>query len=189
MNNQKNPTTPPQKETAYTVNEKIRALNVQLITLDGQNVGVVSREDALRFAREVGLDLVLISESGKDGVPVARVMDLGKTLYERKKKQSDAKKHQKVIQIKEIKMRPKIGEHDFQTKIKQMIEFLEEGKRVKITLAFRGRENATKDDLGIELFNRIIESLNNQGFADNVVQEKDESLGKFWSRIYYLKKV
>jgi len=176
------------KESSYTINEKIRVAELQLITHDGQNVGIVSRDDALRFAREVGLDLVLIADSGKDGVPIARVMDFGKILYEKKKKQNEAKKNQKVIQIKEIKMRPKIGIHDFQTKLKQMIEFLEEGKRVKITLAFRGRENVTKEDLGTELFSKIFESLSDQGFASAIMQEKDESAGKFWSRIYYLKK-
>lgn len=187
MNTIKN--VPAGKEVSYTINEKIRALELQLITHEGQNVGVVSREDALRFAREVGLDLVLIAEAGKDGVPIARVMDLGKTLYEKKKKQHEAKKSQKVIQVKEIKMRPKIGPHDFNTKLKQMIEFLEDGKRVKVTLAFRGRENITKDDLGNELFNRVFESLCDQGFpANTIVQEKDESAGKFWSRIYYFKK-
>lgn len=180
---------PAGKEVAYTINEKIRALELQLITHDGQNVGVVSREDALRFAKEVGLDLVLIADAGKDGVPIARVMDLGKILYEKKKKQNEAKKNQKVIQIKEIKMRPKIGLHDFQTKLKQMIEFLEEGKRVKVTLAFRGRENVTKDELGSELFNRVFDSLCDQGMTSSTIaQEKDESTGKFWSRIYYLKK-
>lgn len=188
MSNVKN-VQPVGKEVSYLINEKIRALELQLITHEGQNVGVVSREDALRFAREVGLDLVLISESGKDGFPVARVMDLGKIMYEKKKKQHEAKKNQKTIQIKEIKIRPKIGTHDFQTKLKQMIEFLEEGKRVKVTLAFRGRENVAKDDLGSDLFKRIFDSLSEQGFENNIAQEKDESAGKFWSRIYFLKKV
>lgn len=173
----------------YTVNEKIRAPQVQLITHEGENVGVVSREDALRLSKEVGLDLVLLSDQGKEGVPVAKIMDLGKTMYERKKKQGDAKKHQKTIQIKEIKVRPKIGDHDFQTKFKQMVEFLKEGKRVKITLSFRGRENASKEERGGELFQRIFNSLSEIGLADNLVQEKDDIAGKLWSRMYYLKKV
>jgi len=95
--------TPAGKEVSYTINEKIRALELQLITHDGQNVGVVSREDALRFAREVGLDLVLISDTGKDGVPIARVMDLGKIVYEKKKKQNETKKNQKIIKKKRNK--------------------------------------------------------------------------------------
>ena len=177
------------KESMYTVNEKIRAPQVQLITHEGENVGVVSREDALRLSKEVGLDLVLLSDQGKEGVPVAKIMDLGKTMYERKKKQGDAKKHQKTIQIKEIKVRPKIGDHDFQTKFKQMVEFLKEGKRVKITLSFRGRENASKEERGGELFQRIFNSLSEIGLADNLVQEKDDIAGKLWSRMYYLKKV
>ena len=82
--------------------------------------------------------MVLIAEEGREGVPVAKVMDFGKALYEKKKKQHEAKKHQKVIQIKEIKIAPKIGEHDFQTKMRQAMEFLKEGKRVKITCSSRG---------------------------------------------------
>ena len=106
-----------------------------------------------------GLDLVIIADEGREGVPVAKIMDFGKSLYEKKKKQHDAKKHQKVIQIKEIKMGPKIGEHDFQTKMRQAIDFLKEGKRVKITFFFKGRENATKLERGTELYNKIDKSF------------------------------
>ena len=85
----------------------------------------------------------MIVESGKEGVPVVKIMDFGKALYEKKKKQHEAKKHQKLIQVKEVKISPKIGEHDFQTKMRQAMDFLNEGKRLKITLFFKGRENAT----------------------------------------------
>ena len=139
------------------------------------------------MAEDAGLDLVMLSESGKDGVPVVKIMDFGKALYEKKKKQTEAKKHQKVIQVKEIKIRPKIGEHDYQTKIKQAIQFLKEGKRLKITLFFKGRENVAKDERGYELFDKINKSFDEHGLAKNLVQEKDTKLGQYWSRIYYLK--
>lgn len=186
-NNTKN-AVPQPKETVYIANDKIKASRVQLITHTGQNIGVVTREEAQQMAFEAHLDLVLISE-GQDGVPIAKIMDLGKSLYERKKKQKDAKKNQKIIQIKEIKLRPKIGEHDYLTKLKQMIQFLKEGKRVKITLSFRGRENASKEERGGELFQKIFYSLQKEGFADNLVQEKDEISPKAWSRMYYLKNI
>ncbi len=175
------------KENAPLINQQIRAENVQLITQDGENIGTISRNQALRQAEEAGLDLVLIAQSGKDGIPVVKIMDFGKVLYEKKKKTLEAKKHQKVIQIKEIKMSPKIGEHDYQTKIKQAVQFLTTGKRVKITLSFRGREIATKDARGTELFTKIEKSFEEHDLAQNLVQEQDSKMGKMWSRIYYLK--
>ena len=99
------------KDNSPLVNEKIRADRIQLITHDGQNLGLVSRGEALRAAEVAGLDLVVITEEGPDGYPIAKVMDFGKALYAKKKKQTEAKKHQKVIQVKEVKIRPKIGEH------------------------------------------------------------------------------
>ncbi len=170
-----------------TINEKIRAEELQLITQDGENIGIVPRLQALRMAREAGLDLVLIAERGKDNVPVAKIMDLGKVLYEKKKKLAESKKHQKVIEVKEVKMRPKIGEHDYETKIRQISQFLSAGKKVKITLSFKGRENVQKDERGAEFFDKVQQTLQNGGFGDSLLQEKDMKLGKFWSRIYYLK--
>lgn len=175
------------KENVPLINQQIRAESVQLITQDGENIGTISRSQALRQAEEAGLDLVLIAQSGKDGIPVVKIMDFGKVLYEKKKKTIEAKKHQKVIQIKEIKMSPKIGEHDYQTKIKQAVQFLTSGKRVKITLSFRGREMATKDARGSELFAKIEKSFQEQDWSDNLMQEQDSKMGKMWSRIYYLK--
>ena len=175
------------RENAPLINQQIRAESVQLITQDGENIGNISRAQALRQAEEAGLDLVLIAQSGKDGIPVVKIMDFGKVLYEKKKKTLEAKKHQKVIQIKEIKMSPKIGEHDYQTKIKQAVQFLTTGKRVKITLSFRGREIATKEARGSELFSKIEKSFEENDWASNLVQEQDSKMGKMWSRIYYLK--
>ncbi|HSC24839.1 MAG TPA: translation initiation factor IF-3 [Candidatus Babeliales bacterium] len=175
------------KENVPLINQQIRAENVQLITQDGENIGIIGRNQALRQAEEAGLDLVLIAATGKDGIPVVKIMDFGKILYEKKKKTIEAKKHQKVIQIKEIKMNPKIGEHDYQTKIKQTVQFLTSGKRVKITLSFKGREMATKDIRGSELFAKIQKSFEEYEWAHNLVQEQDSKMGKMWSRIYYLK--
>lgn len=175
------------KENAPLINQQIRAENVQLITQDGENIGTISRNQALRQAEEAGLDLVMIAQSGKDGIPVVKIMDFGKVLYEKKKKSLEAKKHQKIIQVKELQMSPKIGEHDYQTKIKQAIQFLTSGKRIKITLSFKGREIATKEARGTELFSKIEKSFEEQGWTNNLMQEQDSKMGKQWSRIYYLK--
>ncbi len=176
----------PNKEQLPLVNEKIRALKVQLITHEGQNVGVVSRDQALRQAEDAQLDLVMITEHGGEGVPVVKIMDLGKALYEKKKKAAEAKRHQKIIQVKEIKVRPKIDNHDFETKMKHAAQFLDTGKRVKMTLWFRGRENAMKEVIGPQLFDRIETALR-AAFEEKLVGEKDSRMGQTWSRFYYLK--
>lgn len=173
-----------QRDDGALINERIRFPRVQLITHDGQNVGIVTREEALQFADAVGLDLVVLNDTGD--IPICKVMDYGKVLYERKKKQSEAKKKQKVIQVKEVKLRPKIGEHDYETKIKQAVQFLEDGKRVKVTLVFRGRENVDKEVRGNEFFDRIEKSFEEHG-VKNLVFEKDAPMGQFWSRIFYIK--
>jgi len=176
------------REKLPLINEKIRADQLQLIGSEGENVGVVSRREALQRAQDESLDLVLIAESGQEGVPVVKIMDFGKVLYDKKKKKAEAKKHQKVIQVKEVKIRPTIGIHDYQTKLKQAIQFLESGKRVKFTLFFKGREQANKDERGSEIFDKIENTLKEHGYtSDNMVQEKDMQAGRLWSRIYYLK--
>ena len=175
------------KELGPFINEKIRAPRLQLIAEDGRNLGTITRFDALKLAQEAGLDLVMISEEGRDGVPIAKIMDFGKSLYEKKKKHHEAKKHQKVIQVKEIKMSPKIGEHDFQTKMRQAVDFLKEGKRVKITLIFKGRENITKVERGNELFDKIQKSYEGFDILKNLGQEQETKMGSMWSRIYFLK--
>ncbi len=174
------------KKNVSPINEYITFPRLQLITNDGRNLGVVSRKDALQLASLEGLDLVLLSEQGGDGVPVVKIMDYGKVLYAKKKKLSEAKKHQKVIQVKEIKLRPKIGEHDFETKMRQAITFLEEGKHVKVTMAFRGREIANKEERGSQIFQKIdaFFSTNNLHHVDH---DKDAKMGQLWSRIYFMK--
>ncbi len=175
------------RESLPLVNEKIAAPRVQLILSDGSNIGVVPKMEALQQASAANLDLVMIAESGGEGVPVVKVMDFGKALYEKKKKASEAKKHQKVIQVKEIKIRPKIGMNDFTTKMKHAFQFLADGKRVKITLWFRGRENAMKAEHSARLFGMVEEAFEKEGLDKDLVREKDTKMGQTWSRIYYLK--
>lgn len=168
------------------INERIRFDKLQVISHDGRNLGIVSRDEALREARAAELDLVLLAESGSEGVPLAKIMDFGKALYAKKKQQAEAKKSQKVIQVKEVKMRPKIGEHDFMTKIHQAIDFLKEGKHVKFTLAFKGREAAMREERGAEIFKKIDEMFEEAGLT-KIMAEKDAKAGQLWSRIYLLK--
>jgi translation initiation factor IF-3 len=169
------------------MNEKIRYDKMQVISHDGKNLGVVSRDEALRLARYAGLDLVLLAERGGEGVPVAKVMDFGKELYAKKKQLADAKKKQKVIEIKELRLRPKIGEHDYETKIQQGIQFLKEGKHLRITLMFKGREAAMREEKGQEMFDKIHSSFEQHGLT-KLTQEKDAKAPQSWSRVYYLKK-
>lgn len=179
-----------QKSTGSTnqlINEKIHFTKVQVISNDGQNLGAMDKNEALRLARQADLDLVLISDHGNEGVPVVKIMDFGKVIYAKKKQQAEAKKSQKVIQVKEAKLRPKIGDHDYQTKINQIIDFLKDGKHVKITVMFKGREAVTKEERGTELFNKINLSFEQAGLT-KLVQEKDSKGPQFWSRVYYLKK-
>lgn len=174
-------------EPQTLINEKIRVPKVQLIDHTGQNVGVIDSRQALRMAQDAGLDLVMIADEGKDGLPVTKIMDFGKMLYEKKKKQAEAKKHQKVIQVKEVKMSPKIGAHDYQTKIKRAEQFLREGKRVKMTLFFRGRENVTKVERGTAMFDRIHKSIEAIEFDGTPTYEQESKMGQFWSRVYLIK--
>jgi translation initiation factor IF-3 len=169
------------------INEQIRFPRLQVINYDGKNVGIITRIEALRLAQEAGLDLVLLADQGAEGVPVAKVMDFGKALYAKKKKQAESRKHQREIQIKEIKIRPKIGEHDYQTKINQAIDFLKDGKRLKVTLMFKGREMVLQQERGMALFDKIDKSFE-AAELKHVVREKDTKMGALWSRMYYLKK-
>ena len=178
-------------EAGPLINERIRHEKMQLITADGRNEGVVTRDVALRAARESGLDLVIIADQGKEGIPIAKIMDHGKAAYAKKKQLADAKKKQHIIQVKELKLRPKIGEHDFLTKMNQAIEFLREGKRVKFTLVFRGREIAMKGERGGILFEKINDVLKDSEIGQHLIQEKQERdmlTDNTLYRVYYLKK-
>jgi translation initiation factor IF-3 len=133
-------------------NRDIRAPRVQLIDPDGENRGAVSIQEALEAAEELGLDLVEIAPNSDP--PVCKIIDLGKLKYQTQKKAAEARRNQKVIEIKEIKMRPNIDDHDYETKMKAVRRFFEEGDKVKLTLRFRGREMAHLE-LGMQLLNRV----------------------------------
>ncbi|WP_157014569.1 translation initiation factor IF-3 [Mesorhizobium xinjiangense] len=137
-------------------NRDIRAPRVQLIDPEGNNLGVQSIQDALNTAEEYGLDLVEIAPNSEP--PVCKITDLGKLKYQSQKKAAEARKNQKVIEIKEIKMRPNIDTHDYEVKMKAVRRFFEEGDKVKLTLRFRGREMAHME-LGMQLLNKVREEV------------------------------
>jgi translation initiation factor IF-3 len=143
---------PEREQTGPRINEAIRVREVRLIDENGQNLGVVPRLEALSKAIDAGLDLVEISPDATP--PVAKIMDYGKFKYQEQKKAAEARKKQKVVEVKEIKMRPAIDDHDYETKLKAMRRFFEEGDKVKITLRFRGREMA-HTDLGMQVLQRV----------------------------------
>ncbi len=136
------------------VNEEIEADTVRLIDENGQNLGIVSLQDALERAREVGLDLLEVAPNSDP--PVCKILDHGKYKYAEQKKKSEARKKQKTIEVKEIKFRPNIDEHDYGVKMRSMVKFLKEGDKVKVTLRFRGRE-LRHQELGIHLLERVRE--------------------------------
>jgi translation initiation factor IF-3 len=143
---------PPQRETGPRINDRIRAPEIRLIGADGENVGVVTPARAMQMAEEAGLDLVEISPTAVP--PVCKIMDFGKFKYETQKREAEARKKQKIIEIKEIKFRPGTDTHDYDVKMRSVVKFLEEGDKVKVTLRFRGREMAHQD-LGLELLKRV----------------------------------
>ena len=135
-------------------NEQIRARELRVIGAEGDQLGIMSRNDALHVAQEAGLDLVEVAPNAEP--PVCRIMDYGKFKFEEQQKKKEAKKRQTVVQIKEIKFRPKTDEHDYQTKLAHIRRFLDDGDRVKATIFFRGREIVHKDR-GQVMLDRVIE--------------------------------
>ena len=142
------------EEDGVNVNENVRANEVRLIDAEGKQLGVVSRDEALRIASEAELDLVEVAPNSSP--PVCRIMDYGKYRYQQAKKVKDAKKKQTVILVKEVKFRPKTEEHDLEYKIAHIKRFLAEGNRAKVTIQFRGREIANPG-MADRVVNRIIE--------------------------------
>ena len=134
------------------MNEDIRVPQVRLIDQDGEMLGVMSARDALLRAYDVGMDLLEISPNADP--PVCKITDYGKYKYEQQKKANEARKKQKVVEIKEIKVRPNIDDHDYEVKMRAARSFIEEGDKVKVTLRFRGREMAHQD-LGAKVLERI----------------------------------
>jgi translation initiation factor IF-3 len=138
------------------VNEEINVPRVRLVDERGEMIGVVSRNDALTRAAEAGLDLVEVAANADP--PVCKILDFGKFKYEEQKKKNEARKKQKVIEVKEIKLRPGIDDHDYDVKMRSMLKFIEEGDKVKVTMRFRGRELAHQD-LGMNVLMRVRDDL------------------------------
>nr|WP_232279493.1 translation initiation factor IF-3 [Roseobacter sp. AzwK-3b] len=132
---------------------------------DGENVGVVTPERAMEMAEEAGLDLVEISPNAEP--PVCKIMDFGKFKYEQQKREAEARKKQKIIEVKEVKFRPNTDTHDYDVKMRNVFRFLENGDKVKITLRFRGREMAHQD-LGRDLLHRVAEDVKDLGKVENM---------------------
>ncbi|MFX4261362.1 translation initiation factor IF-3 [Pelotomaculum propionicicum] len=140
----------------FRINEEIRAREVRLIDSEGAQLGIFTSRDALRIAEEKQLDLVEISPAAKP--PVCKIMDYGKYKYEQSKREKEAKKKQKIISVKEVKLRPSIEDHDFEVKAKNAARFLKDGDKVKATIIFRGRE-IVHTQLGQKLLKRLAEQV------------------------------
>jgi translation initiation factor IF-3 len=156
---------PPARDSGPRVNDRIRGTEVRLIGAEGENLGVVTPARAMALAEEAGLDLVEISPNAVP--PVCKIMDFGRFKYEQQKREAEARKKQKVIEIKEIKFRPGTDTHDYDVKMRSVMKFLDEGDKVKITLRFRGREMAHQQ-LGLDLLNRVADDVAEVGKVENM---------------------
>jgi translation initiation factor IF-3 len=145
---------------AHRINNEINAREVRLIDADGEPIGVVNIRDALARAADAGLDLVEIAAQAEP--PVCKLLDYGKFKYEEQKKKAEARKKQKVIEVKEVKFRPNIEENDFQVKLRNVRRFLEEGNKVKVFLTFRGRE-MTHQEIGVKVMDRLRDLIAEEG--------------------------
>jgi translation initiation factor IF-3 len=142
----------PSRNDGPRVNHQINVPQVRLVREDGSMVGVVTTREAISMAADVGLDLVEVSPNANP--PVCKILDLGKFKYEEQKRKNEARKKQKVIEVKEIKLRPGIDTHDYDVKMRSIHRFLEEGDKVKVTMRFRGREMAHQE-LGAKVLDRV----------------------------------
>ena len=147
------------------MNDRIRAPEIRLIGAEGENHGVVTPRRAMELAEEAGLDLVEISPNAAP--PVCKIMDFGKFKYETQKREAEARKKQKTIEIKEVKFRPNTDIHDYGVKMRNVVKFLENGDKGKVTLRFRGREMAHQH-LGRELLERVAEDVKELGKIENM---------------------
>src|SRR6195952_3488319 len=150
--------------TELRINDRIRVPEVRLVGPNGENVGIVSTSDALRLAQEADLDLVEIAPMGRP--PVCKLMDYGKFKYENAQKAREARRNQTNTVIKEMKLRPKIDQHDYETKKGHVVRFLRSGDKVKITIMFRGREQH-RPELGFRLLQRLAEDVTELGFVES----------------------
>ena len=150
--------------TELRINERIRVPEVRLVGPNGETVGIVPTEQALKLAQEADLDLVEIAPQGRP--PVAKLMDYGKFKYENAQKAREARRNQTNVIIKEMKLRPKIDQHDYETKKGHVVRFLRAGDKVKITIMFRGREQH-RPELGFRLLQRLAEDVTELGFVES----------------------
>lgn len=144
-----------------------------MIDDEGKQLGIMPPYEALKVAREKGLDLVEVSPSANP--PVCRIINYGKFLYQQSKRQHEARKHQKSMELKEVKFRPRTSEHDFEVKRNRIAGFLQDGDKVKASIMFRGRENAHRD-IGMHMMERLIESLGEVGQVENRPRQEGPTL-------------
>ena len=162
----------------HLLNEEIREPEVRLISEEGEQLGVMSGEQALRIAEEREMDLVLISPQAKP--PVCKIMDYGKFRFEQTKKEKEARKNQRIIEIKEIRMSPGIGDNDFNTKLKNGQKFLLDGDRLKVTVRFRGREMA-HTEIGRDLLNKFAEQCAETATLEKAAKMEGRNMSIFLS--------
>ncbi len=164
---------PIRNEETTRINEQISVSEVRLIDGEGGQVGIISRDEALEMAENADLDLVEVSP--KANPPVCRLMDYGKFKYQQSKRSHVAKQNQKIVHLKEVKMKPKIEEHDFQFKLRNALRFLEDGDKVKVGVRFMGRQIAHKD-LGIELLEKFQAEIGEGGTVEQPITSEGRSM-------------
>ena len=161
------------KRDTTLLNEDITFSEVRCMGDDGTQYGIISSSEALNIARENGLDLVVIAQTAKP--PVVKVMDYGKFKYQQSKRNHVARQNQKVVHLKEVKMKPKIEEHDFQFKLRNALRFLEDGDKVKVGVRFMGRQIAHKD-LGVELLEKFQAEIGDDGTVEQPISSEGRSM-------------
>jgi translation initiation factor IF-3 len=163
----------PRRDDRVRTNDRIRVREVRVIDETGQQLGIMDPKLAVTIARQKGLDLVEISPTAVP--PVCRIMDFGKYQYQEQKRSREAKKHQRVIEVKEIKFRPKVDEHDYDFKKKHIERFLADGDKVKATIFFRGREMA-HPEIGRRILERLIADLGDQAMAETMPRQEGNQM-------------
>ncbi len=158
------------------INEEIRDREVRLIDQDGTQLGIVATKDALNTAYEKNLDLVMIAPNSKP--PVCKIMDYSKYRFDQMKKEKEAKKKQKVTEVKEVRLSPNIGDHDFDTKLKNASKFLQDGNKVKVSVRFRGRE-ITHNELGRDVLLKFADAISSVGSIDKAPKMEGRSMVMF----------
>jgi translation initiation factor IF-3 len=169
----------PRRDDRTRVNERIRVREVRVIDDTGQQLGIMPPQQALAIARQKGLDLVEVAATATP--PVCRIMDFGKYQYQEQKRAREARRHQKVIEVKEIKFRPKVDEHDYQFKKKHIERFLADGDKVKATIFFRGREIA-HPEIGRRILERLVEELGEVAVAETMPRMEGNTMHTILAR-------